>query len=155
MWETSVQPLGREDALEKGMTTHSSILARRIPWTKKTVRRQPRGSQRVGRDWVIHTLLIEAVEAKNASFGAKDLSSNHDSFLQVGWTCAGCITCLSLNYPHLYNGTNHSTFHKGMTQGINKILYLMLLEYHLLLCKSSTDVNYCHQGLDSFLGTRK
>ena len=27
-----------------------------------------------------NTLLIDSVEAKNASFGAKDLSSNHDSF---------------------------------------------------------------------------
>ena len=33
MWETWVQPLGWEDALEKGMATHSSILAWRIPWT--------------------------------------------------------------------------------------------------------------------------
>ena len=27
MWETRVQSLGREDPLEKGMATHSSILA--------------------------------------------------------------------------------------------------------------------------------
>ena len=33
MWETWVQSLGWEDGLEKGMATHSSILARRIPWT--------------------------------------------------------------------------------------------------------------------------
>ena len=32
MWETWVPSLGWEDALEKGMATHSSILARRIPW---------------------------------------------------------------------------------------------------------------------------
>ena len=31
MWETWVQSLGWEDPLEKGMTTHSSILAWRIP----------------------------------------------------------------------------------------------------------------------------
>ena len=31
--ETWVQPLGREDPLEKGMATHSGILAWRIPWT--------------------------------------------------------------------------------------------------------------------------
>ena len=30
--ETWVQSLGQEDSLEKGMTTHSSILAWRIPW---------------------------------------------------------------------------------------------------------------------------
>ena len=33
MQETWVQPLGQEDALEKGMATHSSILAWKIPWT--------------------------------------------------------------------------------------------------------------------------
>ena len=33
MWETWVQSLGWEDPLEKGKTTHSSILAWRIPWT--------------------------------------------------------------------------------------------------------------------------
>ena len=34
MWETQVQSLGGEDNLEKGMATHSSILARRISWTE-------------------------------------------------------------------------------------------------------------------------
>ena len=33
--ETQVQSLGREDPLEKGMATHSSILAWRIPGTEK------------------------------------------------------------------------------------------------------------------------
>ena len=33
MWETWVRSLGREDPLEKGKTTHYSILAWRIPWT--------------------------------------------------------------------------------------------------------------------------
>ena len=32
MWETWVRSLGGEDPLEKGMATHSSILAWRIPW---------------------------------------------------------------------------------------------------------------------------
>ena len=35
MWETQVRSLGREDPLEKEMATHSSILARRIPWTEE------------------------------------------------------------------------------------------------------------------------
>ena len=35
MWETWVQSLGQEDALEKEMATHSSVLAWRIPWTEK------------------------------------------------------------------------------------------------------------------------
>ena len=33
--ETRVRSLGREDALEAGMATHSSILAWRIPWTEE------------------------------------------------------------------------------------------------------------------------
>ena len=35
MQETRVRSLGREDPLEKGMATHSSSLAWRIPWTEK------------------------------------------------------------------------------------------------------------------------
>ena len=35
MKETQVQYLGREDPLEKGMATHFSILAWRIPWTEE------------------------------------------------------------------------------------------------------------------------
>ena len=33
--ETEVGSLGREDPLEKGMTSHSSVLAWRIPWTEE------------------------------------------------------------------------------------------------------------------------
>ena len=35
MQETQVRSLGQEDPLEKGMATHSSILAWRVPWTKE------------------------------------------------------------------------------------------------------------------------
>ena len=48
--ETQVQPLGWEDALEKGVATHSSILAWRIPWTEEPGGLQPTGLQRVGHD---------------------------------------------------------------------------------------------------------
>ena len=37
MWETQVSFLGLEDLLEKGMATHCSILAWRMPWTEVTV----------------------------------------------------------------------------------------------------------------------
>ena len=50
MWETQVQSLGQEDPLEKGMATHSSILAWRIPWTEEPGGLQSKGSQRVGHD---------------------------------------------------------------------------------------------------------
>ena len=48
MQEIRVQSLGREDHLEKGMETHSSILAWRIPWSEEPGRLQSMGSQRVG-----------------------------------------------------------------------------------------------------------
>ena len=48
--ETCVQSLGQEDPLEKGMATHSSILAWRIPWTEESGGLQSMGSQRVGHD---------------------------------------------------------------------------------------------------------
>ena len=41
--ETWIQSLGREDPLEKGMATHSSILAWRISWTE-----EPGGLQSIG-----------------------------------------------------------------------------------------------------------
>ena len=50
MWETRVQYLGREDPLEKGMATHSSIVAWRIPLTEEPGGLQSMGSQRVGHD---------------------------------------------------------------------------------------------------------
>ena len=36
MWETQALSLGWENPLEKGMATHSSVLAWRIPWTEAT-----------------------------------------------------------------------------------------------------------------------
>ena len=50
MQETWVQSLGQEDPLEKGMATHSSILAWRIPWTEEPDGLQSIGLQRVGHD---------------------------------------------------------------------------------------------------------
>ena len=46
MW---VRSLGREDPLEKGMATHSSIIAWRIPWTE-----EPGGLQSIGWQGVRH-----------------------------------------------------------------------------------------------------
>ena len=50
MQETWVPSLGQEDPLEKGMTTQSSILAWRIPWSEEPGRLDHIGSQRAGRD---------------------------------------------------------------------------------------------------------
>ena len=49
MQKTLVQSLGQEDPLEKGIATHSSILAWRIPWTE-----HPDGLQSMGSEGVRH-----------------------------------------------------------------------------------------------------
>ena len=48
--ETQVPSLGREDPLEKGVATHSSILAWKIPWAEERARLQSMGSLRVRHD---------------------------------------------------------------------------------------------------------
>ena len=47
MQETQAESLTQEDHLEKGMATHSSILAWRIPWTEEPGGLQSMGLQRV------------------------------------------------------------------------------------------------------------
>ena len=55
MW---VQSLGREDLLEEGMATHSSVsYAWEIPWTEEPGRLQSTGSQRTGCD-IMHAYSI-------------------------------------------------------------------------------------------------
>ena len=53
--ETQVQSLSLEDPLEKGMATHSSILAWMIPWTEEPGGLQSLGSQRVGHNRATNT----------------------------------------------------------------------------------------------------
>ena len=48
--EAGFQSLVHKDPLEKGMATHSSILAWRIPWTEEPGGLQSMESQRVGHD---------------------------------------------------------------------------------------------------------
>ena len=50
MQETWIQSLCQEDPLEKGIATHSSILAWEIPWTEEPGGLQSIGSKRVGHD---------------------------------------------------------------------------------------------------------
>ena len=50
-----VWSLGQEDPLKKEVTTHSSILAWRIPWTEEPGGLQSMGSQRVRHDWATNT----------------------------------------------------------------------------------------------------
>ena len=52
--------MGWEDLLEKGMATHSNILAWRSPWTEKPGELQSMRSRTVGHDWVAEHALLHA-----------------------------------------------------------------------------------------------
>ena len=70
--ETRVQSLGQEDPLEKEMAPHSSILARRIPWTEEPGGLQSTGSQRVGHDWAT-SLTHSLIQSKGSLWRLKEL----------------------------------------------------------------------------------
>ena len=78
MQETQAQSLGREDPLQKGMVTHSSILAWRIPWTEEPAELQSMGSQRVGHNQATFTSL----QGKKTREKRKDLVKEAVSILQ-------------------------------------------------------------------------
>ena len=76
MQETSVWVLGWEVPLEKGMATHCSILAWRIPWTQEPGGPQPMGSQRVRHDWAANTFTLlgpDGSDVKESACNAGDL----------------------------------------------------------------------------------
>ena len=78
-----VQSLGWEDPLEKGMATHSSILALRIPWTEEPGRLQSMESQRAGQDGSTFCL-VDPKSSLESSFKMQIAQPNSDS---VGLRC--------------------------------------------------------------------
>ena len=72
MQETQVQSLGWKDSLEKGMATHSSILAWRIPWTKESGGQQSMGLQTVTYDWTLTTTTITRYNINKYKKAQKD-----------------------------------------------------------------------------------
>ena len=52
---TQIRSPGQEGLLEKGIATHSSILAWEVPWTEKPDGLLSKGSQRVGHNWATNT----------------------------------------------------------------------------------------------------
>ena len=65
MQETWVPSLDREDPLEKGMTTHSNILARKIPWISSLVGYSPWGRKELGHNWTTDTLVIKRLSIQS------------------------------------------------------------------------------------------
>ena len=77
--ETKFRSLGLEDPLEKGMASHSSILAWRIPWTEESGRLQSMGSQRVAHGWAHmhdHKLILMNQLNKTLEFSERTASKS-------------------------------------------------------------------------------
>ena len=88
MQEPRVQSLSREDPLEEGMATRSSILAWRIPWTEEPGRLI--GSQRVGHNW--SDLACMHAEPWNLSIDLVKLPATWESLKQLSH-CYGSFHC--------------------------------------------------------------
>ena len=65
MQETQVQARGWADLLEKGMATHSSILAWEISWTEEPGGLQSMGLQRIGYNWVTNVTICQVLNIYN------------------------------------------------------------------------------------------
>ena len=85
MQETWVRSLGQED-LEKGMATHSNILAWRIRWTEEPGRLQFMRLQRVGHNWATEQQkFILTTERKEKDWKGKVKQVKNISFFLQSW----------------------------------------------------------------------
>ena len=104
MWEIQVQPLGREDLLEKGMATHSIILAWEISWTEQPGRLQPMGSWRVWHPWASEQqqqscILLTTEESQLGPWGV--ITTLTPSAHTHGALCLPCNGTLGVVLPRL------------------------------------------------------
>ena len=83
--ETWVPSLNQEDTMDKGMATHSSILARRIPWTEELGGLQSMGSQRVRHDGATNTFTFNPQAALRLDAEAESRKERAGTSLAVQW----------------------------------------------------------------------
>ena len=99
-----VRSLGWKDPLEKEIVTHSSILAWRIPWTKKPGRLQSMWSQRVGHNWVTSLSLSRSEYCSHCSWGSQGKNTEVVCHSLLQWTTF-CQTsppwAARLGWPHM------------------------------------------------------
>ena len=93
--ETQVRSLRWEDALEKGMAIHSSLLAWRIPWTEEPDGLQSMGSQRVGYNWTTNGHLL----------GLLIVSMIFNCFLfkYFSWKMIAVLICIDLEFCNIFD----------------------------------------------------
>ena len=114
--ETTVQSLSQEDPLQKGMATHSSFLAWRVPWTEELGRLQFMGLQRVGLNWATHTQWVEKMCLQRAGYNwamhTHECSPEQTPSALVG--CKMLDTCTKWKYVVAKSWTQLSNTHTRM-----------------------------------------
>ena len=106
MQKTQVWTLGQEEPLEKGMGTHSSILAWRITWTEETGGLQSMKLQRIGYDWATNThrtYLIGLLWRVNESM--------HIMLLSQCFGKSKRWQMFSFSYYHCHQSSSHHHYH--------------------------------------------
>ena len=126
-----VKPLGRKDPLEKGMVTHSSILAWRIPQTEEPVGLQSMGLQRVRHDWATNTFTFFLQLSDTGGVFVGSVSSAPEPFAStLGWpksslsvwtTLGTLIVCLCVclhthTHTHIHTHTDIHTHTQELGQ---------------------------------------
>ena len=86
MQETQVQSLSHVDPLEKGMATHSSILAWKIPWTEEPGWLQSMRSQRAGHNWMTNMKTEGSEDKTRLPSVSPGGSREHSPCFSAFWT---------------------------------------------------------------------
>ena len=95
MQEIQVWSLGWDYPLEKGMATHSSVLAWRIPWPEEPGRVQSLGSQRVRHDWVTNTFSSFYLP----HLWSHGLARTRKDIVEALWRYRERLSCFPLQQP--------------------------------------------------------
>ena len=156
MRETWVQSLGREDPLEKGMATHSSILAWKTPWSEEPGGLQSMGSQKVGHNWANFTFtftffsiskqrssrpFLGVCEEKTFSEGDHPLL-----ILQIQLYVGRCYSHLSPDEIHFLE-PNYNSIPTGISNSLYLIFCSLSLVLFSLLCVLRLGLPHHHRQL--------
>ena len=116
MQEIQAQSLGWKDPLEKGMATHPSIIAWRIPWTEEAGGLQSMRSQRVGHNWMMITFAFFSWYSSDKTNLVFWCPSNQPCCL-VSTPCQ--VPCLRSRVPvcHPWPGEDKNDGIIGLSQG--------------------------------------
>ena len=101
-------------ALERGVATHSSILAWRIPWTEEPCELQSTGLQRVGYGWATDTHISSQMKLKNVDDPSQCMDPRCRDASQISISSVSMPACaLSARHPAVFSTPQYSLRHRS------------------------------------------